>query len=214
MPPPFDNALEEGLQVQWGAEVFLFERCEMKCWKIEARLIRISFIAVCLVVILMFIGGASSSVFAQDENPTPPDEVVKLIFIHHSTGENWLRDCYGELGKTLGENNYFVSDTNYGWGPEGIGDRTDIPDWAEWFRGENTSEITRALYSETGQHSSYTRSISDPGGENEISVVAFNASNSIQSLWESTGFTSTRPAPTPRWFRQSCSRSGCPATAS
>jgi hypothetical protein len=51
---------------------------------------------------------------------------MRLIFIHHSTGENWLRDDYGELGKALSENNYFVSDTNYGWGPEGIGDRTDI----------------------------------------------------------------------------------------
>ena len=44
----------------------------------------------------------------------PPEQVVKLVFIHHSTGENWLRDDYGGLGKALAENNYFVSDTNYG----------------------------------------------------------------------------------------------------
>ena len=41
-----------------------------------------------------------------------PEQPVKLIFIHHSTGENWLTDGYGNLGSTLGENNYFVSDTN------------------------------------------------------------------------------------------------------
>ena len=104
----------------------------------------------------------------QSPGSDPPDSVVKLIFIHHSTGENWLADGYGNLGLQLAENNYFVSDTNYGWGPDGIGDRTDIPDWTEWFRGENTPEITRALYNESGQHSSYTRGLSDPGGENQI----------------------------------------------
>ena len=98
----------------------------------------------------------------------PPSSVVKLIFIHHSTGENWLTDGYGNLGETLGQNNYFVSDTNYGWGPDGIGDRTDIPDWLEWFRGDNTDSYFEALLSENGQHSSYTRILSDPGGENEI----------------------------------------------
>ena len=56
----------------------------------------------------------------QVDNPNPPDHVVRLIFIHHSTGENWLTDGYGDLGRTLGENNYFVSDTNYGWGPDFI----------------------------------------------------------------------------------------------
>ena len=48
--------------------------------------------------------------YLQNLNPDPPDEVVKLIFIHHSTGENWLADGYGDLGRELGTNNYFVSD--------------------------------------------------------------------------------------------------------
>jgi hypothetical protein len=104
----------------------------------------------------------------QSDDASPPDHVVKLIFIHHSTGENWLTDGYGDLGKTLDENNYFVSDTNYGWGPEAIGDRTDIPNWTEWFAGENTSIYMEALLNENGQHASYTRTLSDPGGENEI----------------------------------------------
>jgi hypothetical protein len=102
------------------------------------------------------------------ENPNPPEETVKLIFIHHSTGENWLTDGYGNLGQTLDQNNYFVSDTNYGWGPDAIGDRTDIPNWTEWFASENTPRFMEALFNENGQHASYTRTLSDPGGENEI----------------------------------------------
>ena len=105
---------------------------------------------------------------SQTDNSNPPDEVVKLIFIHHSTGENWLTDGYGDLGRALGENNYFVSDTNYGWGPDAIGDRTDIPNWAEWFASGNTPTYMSAVFNESGQNSSYTRTLSDPGGENEI----------------------------------------------
>ena len=101
-------------------------------------------------------------------DPQPPDEPVKLIFIHHSCGENWLTDGYGNLGRQLEQNNYFVSDTNYGWGPEAIGDRTDIPDWMEWFRSDRTEEITQALYDENGQLSNYSRPLADPGGENTI----------------------------------------------
>ena len=68
-------------------------------------------------------------------NAGPPASTVKLIFIHHSTGENWLADDNGGLGIALRDNNYFVSDTNYGWGPDGIGDRTDIGHWYDWFAG-------------------------------------------------------------------------------
>ena len=105
-------------------------------------------------------------------NPNPPATIVKLIFIHHSTGENWLRDDYGGLGKALSQNNYFVSDTNYGWGPaygsDRIGDHTDIPDWPEWFASANTPTYMAALFTEYGQHADYTRTVADPGGENQI----------------------------------------------
>ncbi|MBF0496656.1 MAG: hypothetical protein HQK58_08795 [Deltaproteobacteria bacterium] len=37
-------------------------------------------------------------------NPNPPTATVKLIFIHHSTGENWLTDGNGDLGLTLKKN--------------------------------------------------------------------------------------------------------------
>ena len=106
--------------------------------------------------------------YLQNLNPDPPDEVIKLIFIHHSTGENWLADGYGNLGSELDSNNYFVSDTNYGWGPNSIGDNTDIPLWIEWFRSPQTPTYMDALFNENGQHSSYTRTLFDPGGENQI----------------------------------------------
>ena len=108
---------------------------------------------------------------ARPQSSTPPGHPVKLIFIHHSTGENWLADGYGDLGRTLGENNYFVSDTNYGWGPNGIGDRTDIPNWIEWFASEESPTYLNALYNESGQHTDYTRTFADPGGENQIIML-------------------------------------------
>jgi hypothetical protein len=99
-----------------------------------------------------------------------PEQPVKLVFIHHSCGENWLADSNGGLGKALAENNYFVSDTNYGWGPDNIGDRTDITDWPEWFVGPRSREYAQALYRESGQHCEYTRTAADPGGDNQIVV--------------------------------------------
>lgn len=101
-------------------------------------------------------------------NPLPPPTPVKLIFIHHSTGEAWLSDWHGELGIALRDNNYFVSDTNYGWGPDGIGNNTDIGHWYTWFRGSSSATYTAALYTEYGQNSGYSRLANDPGGENEI----------------------------------------------
>jgi hypothetical protein len=108
---------------------------------------------------------------------TPPSSPVKIIFIHHSTGGNWLAASnndqpYGGLGEALMENNYYVSATNYGWGPYSVGDRTDIINWPEWFTGVNSTEILSALYSENDQNigdfGSWPRLATDPGGENEI----------------------------------------------
>lgn len=106
----------------------------------------------------------------QSNNPAPPSDPVKLIFIHHSTGENWLADENGGLGPALQANNYFVSDTYYGWTVNGdaIGDRTDIGNWWEWFRGSNSETYLQALYTESDQMTSYSRMATNPGGENEI----------------------------------------------
>ena len=123
-------------------------------------------VLLCLVWLALMLVAASPS--SQALNPNPPDEVVPLIFIHHSCGENWLTEGYGNLGRELGRNNYYVSDTNYGWGPDSIGDRTDIPNWIEWFRSAQTPTYMNALYNESGQNSSYTRSLANPGGENRI----------------------------------------------
>lgn len=111
------------------------------------------------------------------DNPNPPASPVKLIFIHHSTGGNWLADSDftdvgGDLGKTLMNNNYYVSATNYGWGPDGIGNMTDLGHWWTWFRGENSATYTAALYTEydqnLGSYGPWERMAVDPGGENEI----------------------------------------------
>ena len=130
---------------------------------------RTTFLYLMVMVVMLSIAAVPRPVpLWQADDPNPPDQVVKLIFIHHSTGENWLTDGYGDLGRTLGQNNYFVSDTNYGWGPNAIGDRTDIPNWVEWFRSADTPTYMEALFEESGQNASYTRNLPDPGGENQI----------------------------------------------
>jgi hypothetical protein len=119
--------------------------------------------------------------YAPVDNANPPTETAKLIFVHHSCGENWLADGNGGLGLALRQNNYFVSDTNYGWGPacpdcgdcpgsgpDHIGNCTDILHWDNWFAGPHSNTYLNALYTEYGQHAGYSRLASDPGGENEI----------------------------------------------
>lgn len=120
------------------------------------------------VLALVFSGFAVCVAQAQTLDPRPPKSPVRLVFVHHSCGENWLADSNGGLGRALAANNYFVSDTNYGWGPDGIGDRTDITDWPEWFVGHRSTTYLRALFQESGRHSGYSRRSGDPGGENQI----------------------------------------------
>lgn len=127
------------------------------------------FPALLLVAAMLALWPAGTSpVRAAEVGPSAPAAPVKLVFVHHSVGENWLSDDQGGLGAALGANNYFVSDTNYGWGPDSIGDRTDIPNWMEWFRSPATPTITTALYNESGQNSGYTRPLADPGGANDV----------------------------------------------
>jgi hypothetical protein len=122
---------------------------------------------------------------AGDQGETPPPgadtapgastrEVQKLIFIHHSSGENWLSDENGGLGLALMDHGYFVSDTNYDWGPDAsdlggpIGSFTDTGHWWTWMEGPDSQVIIDAVIAESEQHASYTRLEQDPGGENEI----------------------------------------------
>jgi hypothetical protein len=127
---------------------------------------------------------------------TISNQVVKLIFIHHSCGENWMADSNGGLAIALKNNNYFVSDTNYGWGIDlgdgsTIGDNTDIGNWWDWFRGPDSSEIMSDVYSESSRTFSYTRLGTDPGGSNKIimfkscypnSALRGSVSDSIPSI--------------------------------
>jgi hypothetical protein len=117
-------------------------------------------------------------------NPAGP-KPVRLIFLHHSTGENWLSDDNGDLGRALMQANYFVSDTNYGWGPHygpdnvPVGDLTDIGQWWIWFRSPQGSTIMDQVYREEGKYSSYTRFENSPGGENEIIMFKSCFPNSV-----------------------------------
>lgn len=103
---------------------------------------------------------------------SPPAAPVKLVFVHHSTGENWLADDGGGLGLALRAAGWFVSDTNYGWGPDDpeaggpIGDHTDIGSWWRWFVGPRRDVYLPALLAESGRHSEYSRLSADPGGPN------------------------------------------------
>lgn len=109
------------------------------------------------------------------DDPNPPTQTVKLIFIHHSTGENWLADGNGGLGQGLRDNNYFVSDTNYGWGPDAIGDTTDIGHWWNWFRGDQRDIYMQALFTEFGQNSTYSRLAADPDPARPNQVILFKS---------------------------------------
>ncbi|NQE05478.1 hypothetical protein C5S32_06375 [ANME-1 cluster archaeon GoMg1] len=117
---------------------------------------------------LLGLNGVSMPIRFTVDNPNPPTSPAKLIFIHHSCGENGLADYNGRLGIALRDNNYFVSDTNYGWGPDSIGDCTDIGHWWTWFCGSHNTAYTNAIYTEYYQHSTYSRLPTDPGGDNEI----------------------------------------------
>ena len=103
-----------------------------------------------------------------NDNPNPPPSVVKLVFVHHSVGDDWLSTEMGGLGEALGSNHYYVSDTYYEWGPDEIGSYTDIGNWWDWFRGPRSATYTQALYNTTNQHAEYGRPLLDPGGENQI----------------------------------------------
>lgn len=139
--------------------------------------------AVCGVLLSWTVSPLSAQAWRQGDDPSPPTQTLKLIFVHHSTGGNWLADPnpdqpHGELGATLMANNYYVSATNYDWGPDGVGSRTDIPNWPEWFTGPNSGTIMNALFNEFGQtlyapgdwryFGWWPRLAVDPGGENQI----------------------------------------------
>jgi hypothetical protein len=128
---------------------------------------RLATILALCVSVGVVLGGPAQAIAAAP-NAAPPARHVKLVFIHHSTGQAWLDDAHGGLGKALRDNGYFVSDTNYGWGPDSIGSRTDIGNWWTWFAGPSSATYLAALYGENAQNCSYSRLTTEPAGPNEI----------------------------------------------
>lgn len=114
-------------------------------------------------------------------NPNPPSSPVKLTFIHHSCGANWLGDSNGQLATTLMANNYYVSDAGYGWRETGnsdgyvIGDNTDIGHWWLWFRGPNSPAYTQSLYARMDNREGYTRMLTEPNPGSPNEVIMFKS---------------------------------------
>ena len=101
--------------------------------------------------------------------PNSPTSTIKLVFIHHSVGSDWLKPDSGNLRQALNQNNYYVTESDYGWGPDSIGDLTDMGHWYNWFLGPQRDTYLQALY--TNDFVSDTigeNTIPDPGGENRI----------------------------------------------
>lgn len=128
---------------------------------------------------------------AQPLNSTPPSSPVRLVFMHHSVGENMLN---AGLFAQLNANNYFVTDTYYGWGPpdEGgtIGDHTDTGQWYNWFLGPSHSTFLTALYDNTFINEPLTNTMDQPAGPN--TVILF------KSCYPNSGGISGNPDDPPR----------------
>lgn len=134
-------------------------------------------------------------------NPNPPVETVRLVFIHHSVGEDWLKPEMGDLIESLNTNNYYVFDTNYDWGPNDqdvndgnpIGYHTDIGHWYNWFLGPHRDIYLTALYNNNHLSPSCVNSDSLilPPGENII-VMFKSCFSSAQVIY---GDTIDQPLP-------------------
>jgi hypothetical protein len=99
-------------------------------------------------------------------NTTHPASTVKICFIHHSTGSDWIATGDGNLGSALNANNYYVTECDYGWDAEtndNLGDHTDTEDWPSWFNNTKMPYVYN-----NNSHFDYTNTIANPGGENEI----------------------------------------------
>jgi hypothetical protein len=128
---------------------------------------------------------------AQSLNPNPPSAPVRLVFIHHSVGENMLN---AGLFAQLNTNNYYVTDTYYGWGPvdDGgtIGDHTDTGQWYNWFLGSSHNTFLTSLYDNTFINEPLTNPMPQPAGPN--TVILF------KSCYPNSGGISGNPNDPPR----------------
>ncbi|MFH1576877.1 MAG: hypothetical protein ABID35_05000 [Candidatus Margulisiibacteriota bacterium] len=119
--------------------------------------------------------GSTTTTTAGGSGPTAkPDSTVRLCFIHHSSGGNWLVNSSddptvgGDLGLNLNANNYYATETDYDWEAQpgdALGYNTDLGFWTAWF---NTAKMPYVYANNS--HYYYTNTISDPGGENQIVI--------------------------------------------
>jgi hypothetical protein len=124
--------------------------------------------------------GAMEAVIRRKLDPAArPTEPVPLVIIGHPTSDTWLADGFGNLAARLGENNYFVSQTNPGWGPAGVGGRTDILNWPEWFSGPDSKQIYEELLHLRDPRPSYVRTLPEPAGENQLIMLLPGYANSM-----------------------------------
>jgi hypothetical protein len=93
-----------------------------------------------------------------DTTPADSGSTVNLIFIHHSCGENWLRDG---LNAALNGSGYHVADIYYGW--RGYGDHTDTSDWPRWF----SDDVMDLVYNEIDAMTA-ANTIAPAEGENTV----------------------------------------------
>jgi hypothetical protein len=176
--PPFDQVVDpkgRAAAQGWESGALAVKHHPVPKEEIMRTILKLWVLPLLAGIILPLACAGGGGAGAPGDDCAPPAQPVKLAFIHHSTGEAWLSDAGGALGLALRDNGYFVSDTNYGWGPpaqeEGvgtIGDYTDIPDWYSWFTAAHRETYLAALYAESGQHSSYSRLATDPGGANTV----------------------------------------------
>lgn len=111
---------------------------------------------------------------------TSPVSPVRLVFVHHSVGWAWLNPDEGNLLGTLRARRYYVSDTDYDWGPPdtdvndgaNVGSHTDIGHWYNWFLGPHRDTYLASLYTNTALSADWrdSESVADPGGENTVIV--------------------------------------------
>jgi hypothetical protein len=149
---------------------------------------------------------SGTRVQAQALNSQPPTTPVRLVFIHHSVGEAWLADEVGNLRQALNANSYYVTDSNYGWGPaspelgDNIGDHTDTGNWYNWFLGPRRDTYMGSLYSNEIL-SVGTNTIDNPGGPN--TVVMFKScypnGQGIQGNPDDPPRVSSSTDPNPIW---------------
>lgn len=148
----------------------------------------------------------ASRALALPLNSQPPGATVRLVFIHHSVGEAWLADGGGDLRQALNANNYYVTDSNYGWGPESpelgdhIGDHTDTGQWYNWFLGPRRDIYLGDLYDNLTLSVS-ANTIANPGGPN--AVVMFKScypnGQGIQGNPDDPPRVSSSADPNPIW---------------